>query len=205
MIQSPPPFDRQREEERLNAIFAQIDTDNEGTRNNAAAVLYHWIQKNRRINHGLTVRLLLTGTSAERTVRVIEDLERRNRQLAEENASFRKFVGEGGVRKVEQLQKASVSNGYLDEFIQAVKGMYRPHATNNIPRGASKAVAAVLGCSETTARVILRGERAVSSEEVEKIRRAPQLPLPRRIKRRKRSRGTEPKGAATFNGNIITS
>jgi hypothetical protein len=205
MIQDPPLFNRQHEEERLNAIFAQIDTDNEGTRNNAAAALRNWMDKNRRTDHGLRLRLTLTGTSADRTLRAIDDLQRRNRQLQEENARLREFIGEGGLRKVEQLQKAS-AGGHLNEFIQAVKHMYRPQPVN-IPRGASKAVASVLGCSETTARVILRGGRLVTPDEVEKIRKAPPIPLPRKAKRRKRAKTSEPKRGqmelAGLNGKLV--
>jgi hypothetical protein len=173
-MHNPPAFDRQREEERLNRIFWQIDSDNEGTRRNAAAALRDWMEKHRVRVHGLQVRLTLTGTDAERTLNAITDLERRNAQLQAELASLREFVGKAGLRQVEQLQKAS-AGGHLNEFLQAVKGMYRPQPPS-VPRGASKAVATILGCrrpqpaSSCGASGRLRPRRSTRSEAPRRYR-----------------------------------
>ena len=185
MAQDLTPFDREREEERLNAIFSQILSENEGTRNNAATALHNWMGK-----HDLQPRLTLNRSSADRTVRVIDDLERRNRVLLEENTHLRTFIGKEGVRQVEQLQRA-MAGGLLDEFIQAVKGMYNP-VPLEIPRGAAKAIAVLLSLSETTARQMLRGRRTVGAEEIARIRSAPRISAPRHAKRRRKPRACKP-------------
>jgi len=200
MPQDLSPSERQREEERLNAIFSQIQSNNEGTRNNAATALYKWMGK-----HNLQPRVTLNGSSADRTMRVIDDLERRNRLLLEENADLRTFLGKKGVRQVEQLQRAT-AGGLLDDFIQAVKGMYT-RVPLEIPRGAAKAIAGVLGLSETTARQMLHGRRKVGSEEIARIRSAPRISAPRKAKRRKKSRGSKSKSGQMeltgLNGSVM--
>jgi hypothetical protein len=184
LLDGNSPLDRKREEERLNLIFAQIDDSFEGVRNNAATAIYEWMCRNRPVNPG--IRLVIAGTSAERTLRTIKELERRNQNLQDEVRMLREHIGPSGLRKMERQQKLSAEN-HLADLIEAIKTHLYQGLINQLPRGVAKVIAGILNCSETTARSILRGGRPVTLEEVEKIRSATPLrppPAPRKTRGR---------------------
>lgn len=169
-------FDPTREEQRLNLIFSQIDSDYEGSRNNAATILREWMVKHRRLQHGL--RLVLSGTTAERTLRKIHDLESRMEALVQENDLLRAQLGKTDLRSLERRRKAT-ANGHWDDFVDAIKShLYGGHVAE-IPRGAAKLIAGILGYSKTTVHVMLRRMRPVTLQEVEKIRTATPVPPPK--------------------------
>jgi hypothetical protein len=182
---APSPFNPEQHEARLNKIFAQIDDANEGVRCNAATALWQWLQNHRGIEHGLRLRLTLAGSSAERTLSVIHELERKAKRLEDENQLLRQRLGPRGLQRMERHQRV-YANGHLAEFLEMVKAhLYQP-PVSELPRGTAKILAQVVGCSETTARVMLRGERAIRVDEIEKIRKATPIAPPQNRKGRAR-------------------
>jgi hypothetical protein len=169
-------FDREREEQRLNSIFSQIDCDNEGQRNNAATIIREWMEKNRRVDHGLQLRLVLKGSAAERNLRIIDQQERKIEKLQREIDELRKSSNKTDLRSIERRRKAAEGPSYHVEFIQAIKEHLYGGQYPEVPRGAGKIVARILSYSKSTVGAMLHGERPVTLPEVEKIRRAPPIP-----------------------------
>jgi hypothetical protein len=180
------PFDREREEQRLNKIISQIDCEFEGPRNSAASTLREWMERNRRADHGLQLTLVLKGSAAERNLRLIAELERRIDKLQRENDELRQNSNKTDLRSIERRRKAAEGN-HLDEFTEAIKEHLYGGQYLEVPRGAGKIVARILSCSKSTVSAMLRGERPVTLLEVEKIRMTP--PIPARPASAKRNSG----------------
>jgi hypothetical protein len=201
MADHEPSFDPAKEEHRLNLIFSQIDDEYEGRRNAAASRIRDWMENHRAMNHGL--RLVLSGTSAERTLRKIHDLESRNEALAEEIRLLRSQVAKTDLRNLERRRKAR-ANSHWEDLVDAITNHLYGGQVAEIPRGAIKVIAGILGCSKTTVGDMLRRMRPVTLTEVEKIRAAKPVspPNPPAKKRRGESGKTTRKSEMErdFNG-----
>jgi hypothetical protein len=191
-------FDREREEERLNSIFSQIDSEFEGQRNSAASRLREWMEKNRRADHGLGLRLVVKGSVAERNLRLIDEFEKKIDRLQRENDDLRQSSNKTDLRSIERRRKAAQGN-YRAEFIDAIKDHLFGGRSPEVPRGAGKIVATILSCSKTTVSAMLRGERPVTLLEVEKIRSAPPIPA-RPVRARQNTGGGGKSGRGSGRG-----
>lgn len=180
-----PPFEPQREEDRLNGIFSQIDSEYEGSRTGAANALRNWMEKHRFREHGLQIRLTLRGTSAERTLRVLDEQESRIKAMGAELRDARLLLSAADRRRLARQQKAT-GESFHAELVQAAIGHLYGGRAKTLPRGAAKAMAAVLKCSDAAVREMLGKRRPVPRSCVDAILAAAPLPQPKASQRKPR-------------------
>lgn len=120
--------------------------------------------------------MTLVGSDTEQNVELIEEMERRIKNLEEQVQSLRQRVGPHGVQLAARRRKVT-ADGNWQEFINVVKSLYRP-PVSVIPRGAAKLVGSIIGRSPSNASAILRGEQSVQPEWIEKIRQTTPIAPP---------------------------